>query len=120
MSGAVPKWSRFAGVEPAGEILRTPAAAEGSEFFHNWRGTQVVRERSAKPLCVGSIPTRASNLSFSLQFPTRSKPADPCSHLLLCPEFPLDEEVHARPSCPLCTNCPYPYYLLPDHRLRSG
>ena len=25
-----------------------------------WRGTQVVRERSAKPLCVGSIPTRAS------------------------------------------------------------
>ena len=27
------------------------------------RGTQVVRERSAKPLCVGSIPTRASNFS---------------------------------------------------------
>ena len=27
------------------------------------RGTQVVRERSAKPLCVGSIPTRASNIS---------------------------------------------------------
>src|SRR5207248_3722211 len=27
------------------------------------RGTQVVRERSAKPLCVGSIPTRASNTS---------------------------------------------------------
>jgi hypothetical protein len=27
------------------------------------RGTQAVRERSAKPLCVGSIPTRASNLS---------------------------------------------------------
>ena len=27
------------------------------------RGTQVVRERSAKPLCVGSIPTRASNKS---------------------------------------------------------
>ena len=26
-----------------------------------WRGTQVVRERSAKPLYVGSIPTRASN-----------------------------------------------------------
>ena len=25
----------------------------------NWRGTQVVRERSAKPLYVGSIPTRA-------------------------------------------------------------
>ena len=28
------------------------------------RGTQVVRERSAKPLCVGSIPTRASSNSF--------------------------------------------------------
>jgi hypothetical protein len=27
-----------------------------------WRGTQAVRERSAKPLCVGSIPTRASIL----------------------------------------------------------
>jgi hypothetical protein len=26
------------------------------------RGTQVVRERSAKPLCVGSIPTRASKV----------------------------------------------------------
>jgi hypothetical protein len=29
-------------------------------FFCLRRGTQVVRERSAKPLCVGSIPTRAS------------------------------------------------------------
>jgi hypothetical protein len=29
------------------------------------RGTQVVRERSAKPLCVGSIPTRASTISES-------------------------------------------------------
>ncbi len=27
------------------------------------RGTQVVRERSAKPLCAGSIPARASNFS---------------------------------------------------------
>ena len=26
------------------------------------RGTQVVRERSAKPLCAGSIPARASKL----------------------------------------------------------
>ena len=31
-------------------------------FCYVWRGTQVVRERSAKPLCVGSIPTRASTL----------------------------------------------------------
>src|SRR5215471_14885707 len=29
-------------------------------ILSGWRGTQVVRERSAKPLCVGSIPTRAS------------------------------------------------------------
>src|SRR6187402_1422531 len=38
-----------------------------------WRGTQVVRERSAKPLCVGSIPTRASNrINPSIDFaPTR-------------------------------------------------
>ena len=27
----------------------------------SWRGSQVVRQRSAKPLFVGSIPTRASN-----------------------------------------------------------
>src|SRR5215475_10984841 len=31
-------------------------------IFDGWRGTQVVRERSAKPLCVGSIPTRASKI----------------------------------------------------------
>ena len=30
------------------------------------RGTQVVRERSAKPLCAGSIPARASNLFNAL------------------------------------------------------
>jgi hypothetical protein len=30
------------------------------------RGTQVVRERSAKPLCVGSIPTRASKFLNNL------------------------------------------------------
>ena len=34
------------------------------------RGTQVVRERSAKPLCVGSIPTRAST-SFLLRTTNR-------------------------------------------------
>jgi hypothetical protein len=31
------------------------------------RGTQVVRERSAKPLCVGSIPTRASKFFYNLE-----------------------------------------------------
>ena len=30
------------------------------------RGTQVVRERSAKPLCAGSIPARASTPSNNL------------------------------------------------------
>jgi hypothetical protein len=39
-----------------------------SQCFKQGRGTQVVRERSAKPLCVGSIPTRAS--SNSGRFPT--------------------------------------------------
>ena len=36
------------------------------------RGTQVVRERSAKPLCVGSIPTRASILFRKLHCPPDS------------------------------------------------
>ena len=34
--------------------------ARNANVFSRGRGTQVVRERSAKPLCVGSIPTRAS------------------------------------------------------------
>jgi hypothetical protein len=44
---------RSGGHFPLGTLIYYPAR----------RGTQVVRERSAKPLCVGSIPTRASNLS---------------------------------------------------------
>src|SRR5215813_4412157 len=48
------------------------------------RGTQVVRERSAKPLCVGSIPTRASNSlkvprlrsGFRLRAPVSLTPAN--------------------------------------------
>ena len=45
-------------------IGRTFPRCGGGEFLFSdlRRGTQVVRERSAKPLCVGSIPTRASNL----------------------------------------------------------
>ena len=46
-----------------------PAA---SPVFTAWRGTQVVRERSAKPLCVGSIPTRASMLYVQDTRPPRS------------------------------------------------
>ena len=46
-------------------LLEKPRAGEG--FFNvQGRGTQVVRERSAKPLYVGSIPTRASNTFFLL------------------------------------------------------
>ena len=37
------------------------SAASAWRYGGMGRGTQVVRERSAKPLCVGSIPTRASN-----------------------------------------------------------
>jgi hypothetical protein len=43
---------------------RQPAGCKSAQvlvILKNWRrGTQVVRERSAKPLRVGSIPTRAS------------------------------------------------------------
>jgi hypothetical protein len=46
-------------------LIEKPRAGEG--FFNvQGRGTQVVRERSAKPLYVGSIPTRASNFSNDL------------------------------------------------------
>jgi hypothetical protein len=38
----------------------------GAVFLCRRRGTQVVRERSAKPLCVGSIPTRASKFLNNL------------------------------------------------------
>ena len=41
------------------------------------RGTQVVRERSAKPLCVGSIPTRASIISFQFNCPGVTWRVDP-------------------------------------------
>ena len=37
-------------------------------YVEGRRGTQVVRERSAKPLCVGSIPTRASNPPNLIEF----------------------------------------------------
>src|ERR1035441_9733152 len=45
-----------------------PVQRDSVESFcsRRGRGTQVVRERSAKPLCVGSIPTRASSISLQL------------------------------------------------------
>jgi hypothetical protein len=43
--------------------LRAETDAKFRYTFIPGRGTQVVRERSAKPLYVGSIPTRASNNS---------------------------------------------------------
>jgi hypothetical protein len=36
----------------------------GSALFHNGLGDA---ERSAKPLCVGSIPTRASKIFYNLE-----------------------------------------------------
>src|SRR5882762_4519750 len=41
------------------------SSRHGRQFLHPGRGTQVVRERSAKPLCVGSIPTRASTFLWT-------------------------------------------------------
>ena len=41
-------------------------AVRGLKASSIGRGTQVVRERSAKPLCVGSIPTRASINSVAM------------------------------------------------------
>ena len=41
-----------------------PRSREGSFHPAIRRGTQVVRERSAKPLYVGSIPTRASTFKL--------------------------------------------------------
>ena len=35
-------------------------------FVGGWRGSQVVRQGSAKALCVGSIPTSASNSKYRL------------------------------------------------------
>ena len=44
-------------------LLYERFVCSGVWFSCPGRGTQVVRERSAKPLCVGSIPTRASNFN---------------------------------------------------------
>jgi hypothetical protein len=55
-SSAVHSSSQF--VSPASRVERVWAVR---------RGTQVVRERSAKPLCAGSIPARASNFFYNLR-----------------------------------------------------
>ncbi len=54
-------------------LLLKPASSRQNGLFPHGtltyvqgRGTQVVRERSAKPLCVGSIPTRASSFLLRL------------------------------------------------------
>ena len=49
-------------------VSRSKCLLSAVHFTYNrrqGRGTQVVRERSAKPLCVGSIPTRASITSIN-------------------------------------------------------
>jgi hypothetical protein len=52
--------SRFLCSQPA--FRRWTFSSRNANVMEQRRGTQVVRERSAKPLCVGSIPTRASNI----------------------------------------------------------
>ncbi len=47
---------------PAG-LARVVGSKSSKKAALPRRGTQVVRERSAKPLCAGSIPARASNSS---------------------------------------------------------
>ena len=72
-----------AGSTPVSRSNQTPSAVHFTHILKRacvqresqGRGTQVVRERSAKPLCVGSIPTRASNIS-SVQSGKYSKPRD--------------------------------------------
>ena len=59
VAGSTPV-SRSKKVHPAVHFTYNPAG--GGNVAHPRRGTQVVRERSAKPLCVGSIPTRASKI----------------------------------------------------------
>jgi hypothetical protein len=60
VAGSTPV-SRSKNIQPAVHFSYNPAG--GSAKPTPGRGTQVVRERSAKPLCVGSIPTRASKKS---------------------------------------------------------
>ena len=61
------------------------------------RGTQVVRERSAKPLYVGSIPTRASSFCNDLALQTLAFSVAPTS-LQIYGFLPSSVEVsHAKP-----------------------
>lgn len=63
VAGSTPV-SRSNNILPAVHFSYNPAGQ--NHIAHPRRGTQVVRERSAKPLCVGSIPTRASKLFNNL------------------------------------------------------
>ena len=47
--------------EPGSAVIGSPLVTR-RYTLRFWRGTQVVRERSAKPLCGSSILPRASNL----------------------------------------------------------
>src|SRR5215472_2200971 len=62
----------LAKVEVAGSNPVSRSKTSSLRQLLNWRGTQVVRERSAKPLCDGSIPSRASKDSKAPRWqPTR-------------------------------------------------
>jgi hypothetical protein len=76
---------------PAVHFSYNPAGQ--NHIAHPRRGTQVVRERSAKPLCVGSIPTRASKISLIMSI----KPAD-----LACLGTPSQVCLFSEYSCLFC------------------
>ena len=80
------------------------------------RGTQVVRERSAKPLCVGSIPTRASrNISCVHKGP---QPFSPDSiHSDFRPT--INGHSHVRPRCSLGSSEISQRHPLTDQRVSS-
>jgi hypothetical protein len=71
---------------PAPELFRV--ASRAATRVQPGRGTQVVRERSAKPLCVGSIPTRASKFFFASN-PNDNKPLTK-NHLSFCANSPAE------------------------------
>ena len=73
----------FLAVAPRAERGYALRASTGGHSYSG-RGTQVVRERSAKPLCVGSIPTRASNTLKE----TKAHP----QHFLGYPDVPVRRE----------------------------
>lgn len=68
-SGPSPTNFARASFDPENGLAPLPPAANRAALLEARRGSQVVRPRSAKPLCAGSIPARASN--FRTRFSPR-------------------------------------------------